>query len=188
VRKTFLLLDQLISHQECEDEERMKAMNKPSGEVLEKLKEISASRGCSDSNQMISEVMKLLVIPPKIDPLQWEEYLAKKRVNLARQFRRQSTSASPEQGRPSSALEPNDELDDLKMQVGISGSARPFDKMPRRFSLPESGHTKPCHTKPNSKRKRSDSLPQTTTTHRTKATLRNIEDSIPDGVPSAGGR
>jgi hypothetical protein len=50
----------------------MKAMNKPSGAVLEKLKEISASRGCSDSNYMISEVMKLLVIPPKIDPLQWE--------------------------------------------------------------------------------------------------------------------
>jgi hypothetical protein len=75
VRKTFLLLGHYHGEEEdCAQEEEA------APEVLEKLKDLSQSHLAS--REVVAEVMKLLVIPPRIDPVEWEHFLQKRRARL----------------------------------------------------------------------------------------------------------
>jgi hypothetical protein len=77
VRKTVLLL----GHYQHGEEEDCAQEGEAAPEVLEKLKDLSKSHLAS--REVVAEVMKLLIIPPRIDPIAWEHrFLQKRRARL----------------------------------------------------------------------------------------------------------
>jgi hypothetical protein len=131
------------------EEEDYVEENEPTPEVLARLKEISRSRKCS--NQTVKEVMKLLVIPPEIDPIEWEQHLQRKRAS--RPYPSRCGGLNTEEMTKSS----NDVFD--TSSHGSSDEARRVPVLKRR-SLPIGENLE--HPKPRFKRKRSNSLPPST--------------------------
>ena len=79
-RKTSLLLETACRMGKPQDQKNgchLEDEHELTPEVLEKLADISRSK--LSSKQRVQELMKLLVIPPAIDPLAWELELQRKR-------------------------------------------------------------------------------------------------------------
>jgi hypothetical protein len=148
IRKTFLLLGKSTDQGEREEEDYVEE-NELTPEVLARLKEISRSR--NSSNQTVTEVMELLVIPPEIDPIEWEQHLQRKRSSRPHSSR--CGALNTEEMIKSS----NDVFD--SSAHGSSDEARREPVLKRR-SLPIGENVE--HPMPRFKRKRYNSLPPRT--------------------------